>query len=160
WDMPLLPPRITDLDRFLSDAIAAFLQVLVDIPVASGAFAGPWILCNAWSVYDRNREFPRGHYTNNSSHPFNILISVMDFFGREIVFAAGNCGQFCPDQRCGVRDRGPGESILGANSHPHVLTVGAVRADGMWLGYSSEGPGRLAANKPDVCAPSEFSEDG
>jgi hypothetical protein len=49
------------------------------------------------------------------------------------------------------------------------LTVGAVRPDGIWLGYSSQGPGQpdflpLApagfafVRKPDLCAPSHFVE--
>ena len=40
-----------------------------------------------------------------------------------------------------------------------VLTTGAVRVDGIWAGYSSEGPGANAApvpQKPDFCAPSQF----
>ena len=45
--------------------------------------------------------------------------------GIDVVFSAGNCGQFCPDRRCGETDRGPGHSIWGANSHPRVLTFGA-----------------------------------
>ena len=37
----------------------------------------------------------------------------------------------------------------------------SVRADDMWLGYSSQGPGqpRLGADKPDFCATSQFRED-
>jgi subtilisin family serine protease len=33
--------------------------------------------------------------------------------------------------------------------------------DGLWLGYSSQGPGqpRLATKKPDLCAPSQFAEE-
>jgi hypothetical protein len=80
--------------------------------------------------------------------------------GIDQVFAAGNCGVFCPKMNCGRGDRGPGQSIFGANSHPSVLTTGAVRNDGMWLGYSSQGPGqpRLAREKPDLCLPSQFVE--
>jgi subtilisin family serine protease len=77
----------------------------------------------------------------------------------DMVFAAGNCGQFCPSRLCGTDDVGPGHSIIGANSHPDVLTVGAVRADGIWLGYSSQGPGALCKEKPDICAASQFRED-
>jgi hypothetical protein len=49
-----------------------------------------------------------------------------------------------------------------------VLTVGAARTDGLWIGYSSEGPGQPnlssphkigSSQKPDLCAPSGFSED-
>jgi hypothetical protein len=48
---------------------------------------------------------------------------------------------------------------LGANAHEDVLTTGAVRVDATWSGYSSEGPGptpHLCAEKPDLCAPSQF----
>ena len=81
----------------------------------------------------------------------------------DIIFCAGNCGGVCPDGRCGPNDFGPGRGIWGANAHPSVLTVGAVRTDTSWIGYSSEGPGpgrppfnKLANQKPDLCAPSEF----
>lgn len=42
-----------------------------------------------------------------------------------------------------------------------MLTVGAVRADSMWLGYSAQGPGQplLGPDKPDLCAASQFCED-
>ena len=85
----------------------------------------------------------------------------MTSLGIDVLFAAGNCGQFCPDNRCGGLDRGPSRSIWGANSLQHVLTVGAVRADDMWLGYSSQGPGQqfLGKAKPDFCATSQFAED-
>jgi subtilisin family serine protease len=78
----------------------------------------------------------------------------------DVVFAAGNCGEFCPSQRCGGLDRGPGHSIWGANAHPLVITAGAVLTDETWLGYSSQGPGpvALATQKPDFCAPSQFCE--
>jgi subtilisin family serine protease len=81
--------------------------------------------------------------------------------GHDVVFGAGNCGEFCPSSRCGPGVQGPGNSIFGANSHPKVLTVGAVNPDKMWLGYSSQGPGQsnLDTNKPDLCAPSEFVEN-
>jgi subtilisin family serine protease len=120
------------------------------------------VLVNAWAVYDRRTENPSGDYTDNRSHPFHALIAEADANGMDVVFAAGNCGQFCPSGKCGPNDRGPGNSILGANSYESVLTVGAVRSDTMWLGYSSQGPGQpnLATAKPDLCAPSQFREDG
>ena len=80
----------------------------------------------------------------------------------DVIFAAGNCGQFCPDRRCGKRDLGPGKSIFGANSHRKVLTVSAVRTDARWIGSSSQGEGqpRLSREKPDLCAPSYFRDAG
>jgi hypothetical protein len=60
-------------------------------------------------------------------------------------------------------DRGPGRSIWGANALPEAITAGAVLSNGTWAGYSAQGPGPgvngLAANKPDLCAPSDFCED-
>jgi subtilisin family serine protease len=52
-------------------------------------------------------------------------------------------------------------SINGANSLGEVLTVGAVRTDRLWLGYSGQGPGiaGMAQEKPDLCAPSQFANE-
>jgi hypothetical protein len=149
--------------------------VLADIEVWLGAvFPGRWVFCNAWGIHDRRLEAipvgDPGNYTGDPAHPFNRLIGAIDCaFGHDQVFAAGNCGQFCPNDRCGPADRGPGRSILGANSHPRVLTAGAVRADGLWLGYSSQGPGQPGflpvqpeggafVRKPDLCAPAHSVE--
>jgi hypothetical protein len=124
-------------------------------------YPGDWVIVNAWAIFDRRQEYPRGSYTGDSQHALNLAVSrAVDEDNLDVVFCAGNCGQFCPDLRCGPADRGPGDSILGANSHPSVLTVGAVRTDTMWLGYSSQGPGQpgLETNKPDLCAPSQFCE--
>jgi subtilisin family serine protease len=165
FDLPMLPSRIGNIrEYFLSTADAAYRRMLQGIRdyKNSGRFPGAWVLVNAWSVFDRRSENPRGHYTNNDSHPFHDLVAQADVSGMDVVFAAGNCGQFCPSGKCGPDDRGPGNSILGANSYECVLTVGAVRSDAMWLGYSSQGPGQsnLATEKPDLCAPSQFCEDG
>ena len=116
------------------------------------------LFVNAWAAYDTGGEHPKGDYTSGRSHILNRLITGMAK-RFDLVFAAGNCGQFCPSRRCGADDVGPGRSIIGANSHPDVLTVGAVRADGIWLGYSSQGPGALSTKKPDLCAASQFCED-
>jgi len=116
---------------------------------------------NPWGIFDRATEYPKGHYTENPS-PFSRLVDMAVAENIDVVFAAGNCGQFCPDDRCGPRDNGPGHSIWGANSLQSVLTVGAVRSDSKWVGYSSQGPGQqlLGPNKPDLCAASQFCEDG
>lgn len=157
WDLPIVPLRITNLPKYLSDAQLAFDDVLADSRLASGR----WVIVNAWAPFDRSTEVPRGSYANNPSHPFNLLMS--DFVDRnvDIVFAAGNCGQFRPDSRCGKYDIGPGKSIFGANAHPRVLTVGAITTHSLWLGTASQGQGfeGLATDKkPDLVAPSMFSE--
>jgi hypothetical protein len=98
-------------------------------------------------------------------NPLNQIVRALDERGFDQVFGAGNGGQFEPHPLCGPGDIGPGQSILGANSSPSVLTMGAVRADGMWIGYSSQGPGQpgfgtdvSSVEKPDLCAPRHFVE--
>jgi hypothetical protein len=159
FDLPLVPVKISNIQAFLSFADAAYQRVFMDVALwRLGQFPGPW---NPWGIYDRSSEFPLGHYTENPNSPFNLLVAGALAQNIDVVFAAGNCRQFCPDNRCGGRDRGPSRSIWGANSLESVLTVGAVRADGIWLGYSSLRPDQpgLRSNKPDLCATSQFCED-
>ena len=171
FDLPMLPERITNVLDYIGWAHVALLWVLAEIEVWLGAeFPGPWVFSHAWGIYDRRLELIPGNYTGNPAHLFNQLIHFIDEdLGHDQIFAAGNCGQFCANPRCGPADKGPGQSILGASSHPRVLTVGAVRADGLWLGYSSQGPGQPGflplqpgggafVRKPDLCAPSHFVE--
>lgn len=174
FDFPLLPDRVDEVVGWTSWAHTALQQVRADIEgLLAPVFPGPWVLCNAWGIYDRRQEgVPPGHpadYTGNPAHPLNALVAELDAVaGLDQVFAAGNGGQFCPHPLCGPGDTGPGNSILGASSHGAVLTVGAVRADGMWIGYSSQGPGQPGfrgagapfSAKPDLCAPSHFAEAG
>jgi Subtilase family len=169
WDLPLiLPPRINALGTFLSGAQATFDLMLSDISAIQkmSSEQHPWVFVNAWAIFDRRSEklFFR-EYTENRPgsplpHPFIQRIEVMVQNGFDMIFCAGNCGGVCPDGRCGPNDFGPGRGIWGANAHESVLTVGAARTDGSWFGYSSEGPGptpKLAHDKPDLSAPSQFS---
>jgi hypothetical protein len=169
WDLPLLPPRILNIPLFVSEAHAAFISMLNDIDHRGGI----WILVNAWAIFDRRSEVPFGSYTENlpslaQLHPFTQEVAEAIDHRHDVIFCAGNCGEFCPDRRCNPSDRGAGRSIWGANSYHRVLTVGATRTDGAWIGYSSQGPGQpnLApptrpgfSQKPDLCAPSGFCED-
>jgi hypothetical protein len=164
WDLPLAPLKISNIQSFLSLAMAAYDIVLHDIAHRKkkrGEVSGPWILVNPWGIFDRKSEIPLGHYTTCPTSPFNLKVDEAVARGIDVVFAAGNCGQFCPDNRCGDKDQGPGRSIWGANSLACVLTAGAVRADAIWLGYSAQGPGQplLGPDKPDLCAVSQFCED-
>jgi subtilase family protein len=162
FDCPLLPLHISNIQIFLTDAIGAYQKMIEDIIRLrkKPRWSGPWVFVNAWAIYNRSGEYPPGDYTEHKHHKFNRVVSCAVANAIDIVFCAGNCGQFCPDSRCGPRDRGPGHSIFGANSHADVFTVAAVRSDGRWLGYSSQGPGQpdLDVDKPDVSAPSQFCE--
>ncbi len=166
YDVPLIPPRITNIPVFASDANAIYLAMILVIPWlrTEPRWAGPWVVSNAWAIFDRASEVPLGSYTENlqpGGHPLNNAVGeIVDSTAVDVAFAAGNCGEFCPSQRCGPVDRGPGHSIWGANAHPAVITAGAVRTDETWLGYSSQGPGpvKLSQQKPDLCAPSNFTD--
>ena len=171
YDLPLLPARITDIARFLSDAHAAFQRILDDLRRRRSKEKDErWVLVNAWAIFDRMGEYPPGYYTTNPCHPFNRLIEEIVNENVDVVFAAGNSGQFCPDLRAGPYDVGPGNSVFGANAHRRVLSVGAARTDAIWVGSSSQGPGALDCKawkcdpqlcdheKPDLVAPSMFTE--
>jgi subtilisin family serine protease len=162
-DCPLLPNAIVALQAFLSLAQSVFIQIVDNIGDWRNqqGYGGSWVVVNAWGVYDLSQDPAPGqmlNYGRNLNHAFNLELANANQQGIDLVFAAGNCGQFCASTRCGKQDKGPGASIHGANAHPDVLTVGAVRTDGVWIGYSAEGPGMIAAAKPDLCAPSCFHE--
>jgi hypothetical protein len=178
YDVPLIPPRISRPDVFASGAHATYKTVLEKVrqfKERAGANTA-CVLVNAWGIYDRSVEYPQGDYTQNKhyeaekptdkmiawkpGHPLNRIMSTAAEDGIDIVFGAGNCGQFTTSGRCSQHDRGEGRSIWGANAHPAVLTVGAVSANAEWLGYSSQGPAPWGgAKKPDICTPSHFGED-
>ena len=136
--------------------LIAFLRALEPQPPRTG-----WVICNAWAVFDPSLESPEVPYANNPLHPVARRLTWLELLCEDIVFAAGNCGQFCPNDRCHPDYTGPGRSINGANALGQVLTVGAVRTDRLWLGYLGQGPGiaRMAQEKPDLCAPSQFANE-
>ncbi len=166
FDAPLLPKRIDNIEAYTGQAELLFESIQFMIrhcPIAEG----PWVIVNAWAVADSASEHGSENYSNNPNHRLNELIREMvQEDNVAFVFAAGNNGQFGGDPRNGTYDVGPGRSILGANGLSCVLTVGAVRTDGLWIGSSSQGPGpdRLGHygtypnKKPDLCAPSWFGE--
>src|ERR1700682_910590 len=171
YDVPVVPKRIASVPDFVgtAHAQAAYDALLLKIGSlqATAPWTGPWILVNAWAIFDRATE-TNGDYTENTNtspggHPLIAKIkSAVQTRNFDVIFAAGNCGEFCPSNRCGGLDRGPGHSIWGANALPDVITAGAVLSDGRWAGYSSQGPGPnvhgLAHDKPDLSAPSDFRE--
>lgn len=160
YDYPLLTSNSGGRTiGLLSDGLRVFSEIMVmhlQVP-------GPMVVINSWAVYDRRTDSPIGNpqnYCSNPRHPFNTLISALTATGIDVLFAAGNCGGTWADQRCGLNDRGPGNSIFGANSHPDVISVAAVTINDDVLGYSSEGPGTLYANKPDIAGFSHFAGSG
>lgn len=166
WDLRVVPEP-GDVIARLGDVRAGYDRVLADIAADPQLKSQRWVFVNPWGVYDSRYDLD--DYVHDLAHWFNAYIGGQrqadgTFTGGvaqrdvDLVFAAGNAGQFCPSWRQGPTDRGPGRSILGVNGHPAALSVGAVRADHLWIGYSSQGRSRLGAEKPDLCAPSSFVE--
>jgi serine protease AprX len=112
----------------------------------------PHILTNSWGIFQESWD---PAYARDPNHPFTRKVVEAINEGIIVLFAAGNCGANCPDGRC-ASDSGPGRSIWGANSHPAVMTVGAVNLHEQLAGYSSQGPGALSASKPDFCSITHF----
>lgn len=154
-DYPLLQSVGGHWVAFLSDAIRAFSELMI----FQLANPGPLVVNNSWGMFDRTSDAPLNHpqnYWGNPAHPFNTVTAALVAAGADVVFAAGNCGAEGPDGRCGIGDIGPGDSIHGANSHPDVVSVAAVTVNDDRLAYSSQGPGALAHEKPDLASFSHF----
>lgn len=124
----------------------------------------PQILSNSWGLYQQAWDpFPPGepgNFTHDPQHPVTRKAIELIDEGMLLVFAAGNCGDQCggTSGRCG-RDVGPGRSIRGLNGHPRMICVGAVNPLGQPIGYGSQGPSTMAAEKPDLCGYAHFVGD-
>lgn len=112
----------------------------------------PQVLSNSWGIFQQAWD---PVYATDPTHVFTRKVVEAINEGILVLFAAGNCGDTCPDGRCGS-DAGPGQDIWGANGHPDVITVGAVNRDEQFVGYSSEGPAALDPHKPDFCSITHF----
>lgn len=145
-------PGQTVMEGLLSDAVRSFSQLRAMRLAEEGR---PLVVSNSWGVFNPAWDFPVGHpgnYTDNPAHPFNLIVASLESAGADILFAAGNCGVQCPDGRC----KFPSNPICGANSHPAVTSVGGIDTNDDRVGYSSQGPGRLSAAKPDLCSYTHF----
>ncbi|MFG1706190.1 S8 family serine peptidase [Nonomuraea sp. M3C6] len=157
-DIPVLlstRPGGSAMDGLLSDAVSAFAH-LRNVLDAQPAGSRALVVSNSWGSFSPEWDFPVGHpgnYSDNAAHPFNLMVAGLDKAGADVLFAAGNCGNECPDGRCAY----PNRPIVGANSHPKALSIGGIDVNGARVGYSSQGPGRLTARKPDICAYTHFS---
>jgi subtilisin family serine protease len=149
----------TAMEGLLSDAVLAYSklrQVLNGMPPDTRAM----VITNSWGMFTPTWDFPPGHpgnYSDNPTHPFNVIVGSLDAAGADILFAAGNCGRDCPDGRCNFGGTLP---ICGANSHPSVISVAGVDINKARVGYSSQGPGRLDRNKPNIAAYTHFQGSG
>jgi Subtilase family len=152
-------PGETAMSGLLSDAVLAYSKLL-GIVQGQPASRRRLVVSNSWGMFDPAWDFPPGHpgnYSDNPAHPFNVIVASVADAGADILFAAGNCGRDCPDGRCGFDGAQP---ICGANSHPSVLSIAGIDTKKRRVGYSSQGPGRLSAAKPDVSTYTHFTGSG
>ncbi len=139
----------------LSRALASYgalIRLMQTVPLRERRL----VVSNSWGLYDPDWDEPVGdedNYSDTLDHPFNQSITILEGLGADILFAAGNCGPQCPALECAF-DELP--TICGGNSHPSVLTVGAVDVNRVALGYSAAAPGRLEPQKPDLCGYAHF----
>ena len=120
------------------------------------------VVSNSWGMFSPHWDFPVGHpgnYSDNPAHPFNVIVGSLEAAGADILFAAGNCGRDCPDGRCAFGPGPPGGRCAG-QLPPAVLSVAGVDVKRTRAGYSSQGPGRLTAQKPDVSGYTHFAGSG
>jgi len=151
----------TVMSGFLSDAVRAYAHLVrvMTAPRRPGENRS-LVVNNSWGMFHPSWDFPvgdPGNYSDNPNHPFNRIVATLARTGADILFAAGNCGSDCPDGRCqGVTSN----AIYGANSHSQVLSVAGVDTSKQRVGYSSQGPGRLTRNKPDLAGYTHFLGSG
>lgn len=167
-DHPVLTSRTPGgsvMDGLLSDAVASYGVMLSYLTKAPGPFAGDHtprtlVVNNSWGMFHPSWDFPVGdsqNYSDNPAHPFNIIVGSLEAAGADILFAAGNCGKECPDNRCrNVTSAG----IFGANSSSAVTCVAGVVITKDRIGYSTQGPGRLDKKKPDIASFTHFAGSG
>jgi serine protease AprX len=150
WDIRIWEPG-GEFETYLGNAIAGY-RAAIDSHRLRGE---PHILSNSWGLYDSAKS---SEYASDPGSMFALMVEEALDEGILVLFAAGNCGQACPSNRCGSGNTGPGQSILGPNGHPRVMTIGAADLDDEWCGYSSQGPALLPPNaaKPDFCAYTQF----
>lgn len=163
-DIPLLQsttPGGSSMEGFLSDAIQAYSVLMLKKAAADWAYRA-LVVNNSWGMYHLSWDFPAGHpgrYADNPNHPFNITVGTLARSGADILFAAGNCGKQCPDDRCQSVTT---DTITGANAHPDVLTVAGVDTKRRRVGYSSQGPAIAGMKhaKPDIASYTHFEGSG
>jgi subtilisin family serine protease len=163
-DIQLLRSTATgpsSMSGVLSDGIRAYnhLISIMNAPRRPGE-SRSMVVSNSWGMFHPSWDFPvgnPGNYSDNPNHPFNRIVGALEASGADILFAAGNCGSNCPDGRCGGVTA---NAIYGANSHPGVLTIAGVDTSKTRVGYSTQGPGRLAHNKPDLSGFTHFQGSG
>jgi subtilisin family serine protease len=145
------------MDGVLSDAVIAYEPLLEMMSLPDEERPYQSLVCtNSWGMFNPNWDFPagmEGRYADNPNHPFILQMKALSEAGADILFAAGNCGPACPDERCqGI----VANTITGANASQWVTTIGGVDLTNAVVGYSSRGPGVIEKQKPDLSCYTHF----
>jgi subtilisin family serine protease len=150
WDIRIWEGG-NDFGAYVSNALAGYREAIS----YHSLYGQPQILSNSWGLYRRATD---PSYASDPRSDFALMVEEALDEGILVLFAAGNCGESCPFSLCGPADSGPGNSILGPNGHPRVMTVGAADLEDEWCGYTSQGPAVLPprAPKPDFCGYTRF----
>ena len=164
-DFPILSGRASGgsaMGAHLSIALQGFAKLLAFWAVAFAPGGAnrykALVVNNSWGMYHPSWDFPIGHpgrYADNPNHPFNVIVSTLARSNADILFAAGNCGADCPDNRC---QNVVTDTISGANALPEVLCVSGCNIHDQRVGYSSQGPAiaGMDHSKPDLTAYTHF----
>ena len=160
-DFPILQPLKPGgslIEAFLSDALQAYSYLMQSMRETSWPYRSV-VVNNSWGMYHESWDFPKGHpgrYADNPNHPFNLTVGTLVRAGADVLFAAGNCGAPCPDDRCKGETK---NTIMGANAHPDVLTVAGANVKKQRVGYSSQGPSipGMKHSKPDLTCYTHFA---
>jgi hypothetical protein len=157
------PPGGAIMGRRLSVAYRGIAELSSYWSIAFTASGAPkykaLVINNSWGMFHSSWDFPAGHrgrYADNPRHLFNRSVSAMSTIDNvDMVFAAGNCGGECPDEKC---QQVTTATITGANASLDVLTVAGCDLSGHRVGYSSQGPAiaGMAASKPDLAGYTHF----
>ena len=164
YDVTIAAPDVTWADEVTAqnvcDAAEIYTDLAIDI-IENGLFGGGGasrsayrglLVINSWAVPDPSVDPNAAAYVDDPNHPTSVMVGTLADLGADIVFAAGNCGPN-PKPGCAPNTQ---RTIYGANSHPKVLTVGAVGLDQLPADYSSRGTGHLTPQKPDIGAYADF----
>jgi hypothetical protein len=164
YDITIAAPDVTWADEVTAQNVCDAAEIYVDLAIdiiEQGLFSSGGtsrstyrglLVVNSWAVPDPTVDLNAAAYVDNPNHPTSVMVGTLADLGADVVFAAGNCG---PNPKSGCVPNAT-RTIYGANSHPKVLTVGAVGLDQKPADYSSRGTGRLALQKPDIGAYSDF----
>jgi subtilisin family serine protease len=161
-DYPLLlgrPVGEHTVSATISEMMRGYLMLIWRWAVVGTIPETALVVNNSWGIFHPSLDdFPPGdprRYIDNPAHPFRLYIWLLMAFGADVVFAAGNCGDGCPNAVCLQRTTG---MIMGANAYEEVLTLAGCDIHDARVCYSSQGPSitGMPPQKPDITAYTEF----